>query len=133
MTDKQYLQRAVELSKQSPEPVGCGVVIVRDDEVLAETYNSQRADNCAVFHAEIKAIMEANKKTGSRKLVDSTAYCSCEPCAMCITGLSYAKITHIVFNKTMFDLFPEDPQSQLDPYEYIKGLNFKPQLEQLSV
>jgi len=133
MTDKQYLKRAVELSQQSPEPVGCGVVIVSNGNVLAETYNSQRADNCAVFHAEIKAIMDANKKTGSRKLEGATAYCSCEPCAMCLTGLSYAKVERIVFNKTMFDLFPEDPQSQLDPHKYAEGLNFKPQIEQLAL
>lgn len=130
--DRRYLQKAVTLSQQSPEPTGCGVVIVRDGEILAETYNSQRADNIAVHHAEIKAIIAANQKTGSRKLKNATAYCSCEPCAMCLTALSYAKIARIVFHKRMFDLFPDDPQSQLDPYEYAKGLNFSPKIEQLN-
>lgn len=131
MDDERYLTRAAELSRQSPEPVGCGVVIVRENDVLAEAYNSQRADNCAVYHAEIKAIIDANKKTASRKLESATAYCSCEPCAMCLTALSYAKVERIVFNKRMIDLFPEDPQSQLDPYAFVAGLNFQPTLEQL--
>jgi len=132
MTDEQYLLRAVELSEQSPEPTGCGVVIVSNGNILAETYNSQRADNIAVYHAEIKAIIAANKKTGSRKLENATAYCSCEPCAMCLTALSYAKVARIVFKKRMADLFPDDPQSQLDPVAYAAGLNFIPKIEHLA-
>ena len=133
MADKDYLQEAIHLSRQSPEPVGCGVVLVQDDHVIARTHNSQRADNIAVHHAEIKAIIEANKKTGSRKLERTTAYCSCEPCAMCLTALSYAKIPRIVFNKFMKDLFPDDPQSQLDSFAYVKTLNYTPALEYLEV
>lgn len=121
------------MSQKSPEPVGCGVVIVKDGNIIAKTHNSQRADNIAVNHAEIKAIVEANKRTGSRKLENAVAYCSCEPCAMCLTALSYAKVPRIVFNKFMKDLFPDDPQSQLDPFEYAKTLNFAPTVEQLDV
>lgn len=133
MTDQRYLQQAIAMSKKSPEPVGCGVLIVQNGNVIAKTYNSQRADNIAIHHAEIKAVIQANKHTGSRKLEDATAYCSCEPCAMCLTALSYAKVSRIVFNKSMQDLFPDDPQSQLDPFEYVKTLNFIPALEQLDV
>jgi guanine deaminase len=133
MSDKNFLRQAVELARQSPEPVGCGVVLVKNEDVVAKAYNSQRADNIAVYHAEIKAILAANKLTGSRKLEDVIAYCSCEPCAMCLTALSYAKVERIVFNMTMRDLFPDDPQSRLDPYKYIQGLNFKPKLEQLAM
>jgi len=133
MTDHQYLQQAIQMSQKSPEPVGCGVLIVQDGAVLAKTHNSQRADNIAVNHAEIKAIIEANKKLGSRKLANAVAYCSCEPCAMCLTALSYAKVARIVFNKFMKDLFPDDPQSQLNPFEYAKTLNFVPVLEKLDV
>lgn len=133
MTDNEYLKQAIELSKRSTEATGCGVIIISGDEVLAAEYNSQRADNIAVHHAEIKAIIAANKKTGQRKLSGATAYCSCEPCAMCLTALSYAKVERIVFNKFMKDLFPDDPQSQLDPFEYAKTLNFVPQIEQINL
>jgi tRNA(Arg) A34 adenosine deaminase TadA len=133
MTDQQYLQQAIEMSQKSPEPVGCGVLIVQAGDVIAKTHNSQRADRIAVNHAEIKAIIEANKLTSSRKLENAVAYCSCEPCAMCLTALSYAKVSRIVFNKFMKDLFPDDPQSQLNPFEYAKTLNFVPTVEQLDV
>ncbi len=132
-SDKMFLTRAIELAKKSPEPQGCGAVIVQNNRVIAEAYNSQRADNIAVHHAEIKAIIAANKATGNRKLENATVYCSCEPCAMCLTALSYAKVSRIVFNKTMKDIFPDDPQSQLNPYDYVRSLNFVPKLEQLKM
>lgn len=126
------MNRAIALSRQSLEPIGCGVVMTdRSGKVIAEAYNSQRADRIAVNHAEIKAIIEANESLGVRKLKDTTVYCSCEPCAMCLTALSYANVGRIVFYNTMKDLFPSDPQSQLDSFQYIKGLNFVPKLEQL--
>ncbi len=130
-TDRRHLERAIKLAGQSPEPIGCGVVIVQNGRVIAETTNSQRADKCAVYHAEIKAVMAANRATGQRTLPDSTAYCSCEPCAMCLTALSYAKVARIVFGQRMLDVFPDDPQAQLNAYEFVQGLNFIPQLERM--
>ena len=131
MTDEQYLHQAIEVSQSSPEPVGCGVLIVQNGVILAKKYNSQRADNIAVNHAEIKAIIAANKRVGSRKLTDAVVYCSCEPCAMCLTALSYAKVSRIVFGKSMKDLFPDDPQAAFDSFAYVRTLNFVPILEQL--
>ena len=131
MSDRGFIERAISISRQSPEPVGCGVVIVSNGKVVAEAYNSQRADNIAVNHAEIKAIVKANKLLGARKLPGAVAYCSCEPCAMCLTALSYANIARIVFYNTMKDLFPNDPQSEFDSYQYVKDLNFTPKLEQM--
>lgn len=128
--DEKFLKQAVALSRVSPESVGCGVVIVDGaGKVLAAEHNSQRTDNVAVYHAEIKAIIAANRETGSRTLIGATAYCSCEPCAMCLTALSYAKVQRIVFHERMVDIFPDDPQSRFDPYAYVKTLNFSPQLE----
>lgn len=131
MTEQECINKAIQLAAKSSEPVGCGVVIVQDGRVIAEAFNSQRTDNIAVNHAEIKAVSLANKKTGSRKLTNSVAYCSCEPCAMCLAALSYANVSRIVFHYHMKDLFPNDRQSKLDPYEFVKTLNFIPKLEQI--
>ncbi|HSW65724.1 MAG TPA: deaminase [Bacillota bacterium] len=133
MHDSTFLARAVAVSKLSPESVGCGVVIVQDGKELAAEYNSQKTDGIAVYHAEIKAIIAANKRAHSRTLPGATAYCSCEPCAMCLTALSYAKIPRIVYYKKMSDFFPEDPQSQFDAAAYVRNLNFVPMLEQLNL
>ena len=131
MTDRQFLSQAIALAQQSPEPVGCGVVIVSDGKVVAESYNSQRKDNIAVNHAEMKAVVLANRRQKTRELKNATAYCSCEPCAMCLVAFSYAKVPRIVYHKTMHDLFPQDPQAQLDSRSFVSTLNFVPKLEQL--
>jgi tRNA(Arg) A34 adenosine deaminase TadA len=133
-SDRKFLLRAIKLAERSLEPVGCGVVIVQHGTVLAEEMNSHWTDNIAVNHAEIKAVIAANKAIGSRTLPGAVAYCSCEPCAMCLTALSYAKVGRIVFHERMVDLNPTDNQSRLlDLREFAKKLSFEPKLEQLAM
>jgi guanine deaminase len=132
--DRKFLEWATQLAATSKEPVGCAAVIVRKGKVLAEAVNSQWTDNCAVYHAEIKAIMVANKAVGARTLPGAVAYCSCEPCMMCLAALSYARVERIVFAKRMIDLNPGDRQSQLyDPQALVEKLSFQPKLEQLII
>ena len=133
MTDKEYIQSAIKLATQSSEPVGCGVVIVQNGRVIARAFNSQRVDKMAINHAEVKAIIIANSKWKSRKLAHAVAYCSCEPCMMCLVALSYANVERIVFHHKMAELFPDDPQSQLDSQQFVSQLNFVPKLEQLAL
>lgn len=133
MTDENYLRLAQSVAEKSSELVPCGCVIVQGGEIIAQEYNSQRADEVALHHAEVKAVYQANRKVRSRILAGAIAYCSCEPCAMCLTALSYAKIERIVYAKTMKDLFPNDPQASFDSAAFVKTLNFVPKLEQLLV
>jgi tRNA(adenine34) deaminase len=133
MTDEEYLEQALQLAQQSSEPIGCGSVIISNGEVIAQAYNSQRVDEQAVNHAEIKTIVAANQKTGARKLENATIYCSCEPCAMCLAAISYANIRRVVFNKKMIDLFPNDKQARFNSEEFVKTLNFVPVMQQLLI
>jgi tRNA(Arg) A34 adenosine deaminase TadA len=131
MTDEDYLKQALQLAAESAEPVGCGAVIVTDGKIIAQAYNSQRADNQAINHAEIKAIVAANQKTGRRKLSHATVYCSCEPCAMCLTALSYANVQRIIFNKKLSEL--DENQAHFDSERFVARLSFVPQLRQLLI
>lgn len=128
MKEKDYLAKALELAGYSSEPVGCGVVLVKAGEVIAEAFNSQRADNQAVNHAEIKAIRTANSKLDSRTLDGAVAYCSCEPCVMCLVALSLAKVDEVVYGYTMKQLFPDDPMADIDAEAFVKQLSFVPKL-----
>lgn len=131
--NKELLKQAVELAELSPEPIGCATIIVLNGKILAKEFNSQSHDEIAINHAEIKAVLVANKLAGARKIPNATAYCSCEPCAMCLVALSYAKIGQIIYNKSMKDLFPSDPQSNFNSKEFVKSLNFQPRLEQVDL
>jgi tRNA(Arg) A34 adenosine deaminase TadA len=59
MKDQAFIASAIELARKSPEPIGCGVVIVCNGKVISEACSSQRVDNIAVHHAEIKTIVTA--------------------------------------------------------------------------
>ncbi len=133
MTDMEYLQRAVEFAEKSPEDVKCACLLVRGDKVITAQFNSQHRDKIAINHAEIKALVALNYELRSRELERTTAYCSCEPCAMCLTALSYAKIERIVYAASMADMFPDDPQAKFDSQGFVAGLNFVPKLEQVAL
>jgi tRNA(Arg) A34 adenosine deaminase TadA len=133
MTDKEYLRRAAFMAEQSPEEVGCGCLIVKDGHVVASQFNSQKKDGMAINHAELKAVVAANYETRNRELEGATAYCSCEPCAMCLAALSYAKVERIVYSKTMAEVVPDDPQAKFDSKAFVKTLNFVPKLEKIKL
>jgi tRNA(Arg) A34 adenosine deaminase TadA len=135
MTDEDYLKRAIEVSQKSEEPVKCGCVIVQDDHIIAEEYNSQRADNVAVHHAEVKAVYQANRKLKSRKLVGAIVYCSCEPCVMCLVALSLAQVGRIVYSQTMKEFSAvDDPMTALNLQKFAeKYLRSVPVLEKLVI
>jgi len=134
MQDEIYLRRAIALAQQSAEPVKCACVIVRDGEILAEAFNSQRTDRIAINHAEVKAVQMANKKAGTLRIEGAVAYCSCEPCVMCLAALSQAHMERIVYSQTMKEVSDGLPMGGLDSAAFARQyLNFVPKLERLSV
>ena len=76
--------------------VPVGAVIVRDNEVIAQDFNKKEGENCAVFHAEINAIIKASEKLGWR-LDGCTIYVTLEPCLMCTGAIVSARIKRVVF------------------------------------
>lgn len=93
----QYILLAIEEAKKSVEPLKCGVVVVKDGEVIAQTHNSQRSDFDASAHAEINALRAAGKRLESKNLIDCDIYCTCEPCVMCMAALAYAKVRSVTY------------------------------------
>ena len=56
------MQQAIEEATKSSENLKCGVVIVKDNEIIAKAFNSQRDSNNASAHAEINAIKIAGER-----------------------------------------------------------------------
>ena len=52
------------------------------------------------LHAEIVAINKACKKLNAKFLDDCDLYVTLEPCAMCATAISFARIKNIYFAAT---------------------------------
>lgn len=133
MTDKDYLQVAVDLANTSDEPVKCAAVLVDPDgQIVAKAYNSQRTDGLTASHAEMKAIAAANKLLG-RKLTGLTAYGNCEPCTMCLTALIFAGVNRIVFANRLNDMVPKDKQITIDCFSFVKQFPYQPLIEQVEI
>ena len=81
----------------SHNDVPIGAVIVRDGKIIARGENCVQKSKNPTLHAEIVAITKACKKLGSKFLDDCDIYVTLEPCAMCATAISFARIKNIYF------------------------------------
>lgn len=81
----------------SHDDVPIGAVIVRDGKIIARGENQVQLKKNPTLHAEIVAINRACKKQGTKFLDGCDIYVSLEPCAMCATAISFARINNIYF------------------------------------
>jgi len=104
MTEEDLMRLAIQEAVRSTEPLKCGCVIAKDGEVLASEFNSQRNDHNATAHGEIKAIAAAGKKVNGKDLFGCVAFCTCEPCTMCLSAMIFAKIETVYFGVPLSDV-----------------------------
>jgi tRNA(adenine34) deaminase len=99
MASPSYMQMALEEARAAAArgevPVGC--VIVRDGEAVARAGNRTLSDKDPTAHAELLAIRAAAAALGSERLTDCDLYVTLEPCAMCATAMSFARIRRLYF------------------------------------
>jgi len=106
MSEKDFLDRAIELSKKSltSEPGGpFGAVIVKDGRIVAEGWNEVTSTDDPTAHAEIQAIRKAGKALGHFNLAGTILYSSCEPCPMCLSAIYWARIDQVVYANSRAD------------------------------
>jgi tRNA(adenine34) deaminase len=89
------LEEARASGARGEVPVGCA--IVRNGSVIARAGNRVIADRDPTAHAELIAIRAAAAAIGSERLTDCDLYVSLEPCAMCATAMSFARIRRLYF------------------------------------
>ena len=95
---KQVLNLARHAGDAGDVPIGA--VIVRDGKIIARGENLVQRKQNPTLHAEIVAINRACKKLGTKFLDDCDIYVSLEPCAMCATAISFARVRNIYFAAT---------------------------------
>ena len=97
--DMIFMKMALKLAKQAEkkEEVPVGAVIVREQKVIASTFNQKESLTRATAHAEILAIEKASSKLGYWRLNDCTIYVTLEPCPMCAGALVAARLKRLVY------------------------------------
>jgi len=93
------MQRALALARQAEEigEVPVGALLVKDDEVVGEGFNTLIRDHDPSAHAEMKAIRMAAGRLENYRLPGTTLYVTLEPCSMCAGAIIQARITRVVY------------------------------------
>ncbi|MGI9365395.1 MAG: nucleoside deaminase [Rhizobiaceae bacterium] len=78
--------------------VPVGAVLVHKQSLLAKAGNRTLELNDPTAHAEILAIREACSKLNSQRLPDCDLYVTLEPCTMCASAISFARIRRLYYS-----------------------------------
>ncbi len=99
MTDKNYMQLAIDLSSRAKYPYGA--VLALNGEVIGHSDYKCDLANSAFAHAELIAIQQSIDAGVSLK--GAKLYSSCEPCAMCMGAIMYHGISELYFGCSLED------------------------------
>ncbi|MDR4307549.1 nucleoside deaminase [Chelatococcus sambhunathii] len=89
------LAEARAAAERGEVPVGAAVL--RDGVVLAADGNRTRERNDPTAHAEMLVIRAACETIGSERLIGCDLWVTLEPCPMCATAMSFARIRRLYF------------------------------------
>lgn len=90
------LAEAAAAGNRGEVPVGA-VLVDADGRVVSSAGNRTRELADPTAHAEILAIREACGRLGSERLPDFDLYVTLEPCPMCATAISFARIHRLYY------------------------------------
>jgi len=77
--------------------VPVGAIIVKDGEVIGRGHNQREQQQLSKAHAEMLAIEDASRNTGTWRLEDCTMYVTLEPCPMCAGAIIQSRINTVVY------------------------------------
>ena len=91
------LEQAIEGFKNNEVPVGAIIFDNKTKKIIAKNYNQNLKLHDATAHAEILAIRQACLIKNSSKLDDCDLYVTLEPCSMCASAISLARIKRLYY------------------------------------
>ena len=92
---EQALDEARAAAGRGEVPVGA--VVVAGGDVVARTGNRTVEQSDPTAHAEMLAIRQAAAEFGTERLTDCDLYVTLEPCPMCATAISFARIRRLYY------------------------------------
>jgi tRNA(adenine34) deaminase len=101
-SDEYWMEQALKLADQaaSEGEVPVGAVLVLDNEIIGQGYNSPISCCDPTAHAEIKAIRDACQKQANYRLPRASLYVTLEPCSMCAGAIVHARIERVIYAAT---------------------------------
>ena len=94
-----YFDRLIELANKSAEfgDVPVGAIILKDNVLLAEGYNTRESDQNILGHAEINAIQNACKCINNWNLHGCIMLVTLKPCSMCMEIIKQCRIDKVFY------------------------------------
>ncbi len=137
MNDKinEYMQiaynEAIKSYKKNEIPVGA--IIVKNQKIISKAHNNRQKKYNLLGHAEINAILKAEKKIKDWRLDGCIMYVTLEPCLMCQHLIKEARIDKVVYLLKQKNEFLDkqkyiqtnDCNEFLQPYEKLVNNFFK--------
>jgi tRNA(adenine34) deaminase len=98
-TDEAWMRYAFRLAQRAEQQgeVPVGAIVVKDDQCIAEGWNSSIATHDPTAHAEMMALRKAGLALENYRLSGATLYVTLEPCVMCMGAISHARVERLVF------------------------------------
>jgi len=97
--DKYYseiLKLAKKAAARREVPIGA-IVVGRDGQIIGRGYNRTNGLKNVFQHAELRAIRQAQTRTGDWRLEGAKLYVTLEPCLMCLGAVLLARIREVHF------------------------------------
>lgn len=91
------LAQARTAAQNGEVPIGAVIVESTSGKVIASASNLTETRNDPTAHAEILAIQQACAIKGAPRLPDCDLYVTLEPCPMCATAISFARLRRVYF------------------------------------
>jgi len=112
------LLKCIDLSLKNDD-VPVGAVIVLNDKIISYGWNNRNKRNNILGHAEINAILKAQKKLKTWHLDDCELYVNLDPCSMCKSVIYNSHIKRVYYN-----VVKDVTKKEFDRTEFIKKDNY---------
>ena len=101
--------------KKNEVPISA--IIVKNNRIIAKSYNKTNKNNNILDHAEIICIRKASKKLKNWRLINCTLYVTLEPCNMCKEIIKKSRI-----KKVHYFIKQNNNETEKDPiYNYCEN------------
>ena len=112
------LLKCIDLSLKNDD-VPVGAVIVLNDKIISYGWNNRNKRNNILGHAEINAILKAQKKLKTWHLDGCELYVNLEPCSMCKSVIYNSHIKRVYYN-----VVKDVTKKEFDRTEFLKKDNY---------
>lgn len=116
MNDEKFMREALKEARKAYKEgeVPVGAVLVANEQVIARGHNQVELLKDATAHAEMLCIGSGAHVLENWRLLETTLYCTIEPCTMCAGALFLSRVKRLVWgapdvrhgaNGSFIDLF----------------------------